>query len=70
MTCDCGSPPEHKVWCKVRQERRRRKAASRPPPKQTKAQRRQAEHEELMSRYARTRGLYAAGVRGMGRLGA
>jgi len=70
LSCDCGSPPGHKVWCSVRAERRKRKAAGRPPPKQTRAQKRQAEHRELMSRYARTRELYAAGVRGMGRMGA
>jgi len=69
LSCDCGQA-EHKVWCKVRIERRRRKSELAPPPRRTAAQKRQAEHAEMVTRRARVKALYDAGVRGMGRMGA
>jgi len=56
MSCDCGNQ-EHKVWCAVCAERRKKRAAERPPPKRTAAQKRQAEHAELMSRRVRVKAL-------------
>lgn len=67
MSCNCGSAPDHKVWCDVNAARRKRRAADQADieKRPTAAQKRQAEHRELVARHESAKRLYDAGVRGM-----
>jgi len=67
VSCNCGSAPNHKVWCDVSAARRKRRAAEQAgiEKRPTAAQKRQAEHRDLVARHESAKRLYDAGVRGM-----
>lgn len=71
MTCNCGSPPKHKVWCaeraRIRAQRVAARKAERAEPKRRdpRGRPRALTYEEMLERRRSAARLYDAGVSGI-----